>query len=434
MILLLDLIYAVILTVGLPFVIWKTLTSERFRAGWGERFGGVPKLPEQHRIWVHCASVGEVLLARTLVAKLESEYPDADIVISTVTSTGRETAMSHLPGHTVFYFPLDFSLVVRRVLRRIRPTAVVLVELEMWLNFLAIARRRSVPVVIVNGRITERSVRGYGRFGPLARCLFDRVQHYAVQNETYARRIEAFGVDRARISVCSTMKYDTVVTEVAPELLNELRDALRLRPDDTIIVAGCTRPGEDELFIDYLKQRPPDRSVRLILAPRHTTNADAVERLIDAAGLLPVRKTAIDSGSAPEGFENGPHVILIDTTGELASIYAVASIVFVGGSITEHGGHNMIEPAALGKPVILGPNTWNFADTVKMLIEGDAAVEIDGPGALPGALDTLTGDTLRCEQLGANARALVEKGKGATDRNVEAIRPFLASKIRKESH
>ena len=226
--LLLDLIYAAILIVGSPFVIWKTLTSKRFRAGWGERFGGVPNLPEQHRIWVHCASVGEVLLARTLVAKLKSEYPDADVVISTTTNTGRKTAIKHLPGHTVFYFPLDFSLIVRKVFGRVRPTAVVLIELEMWPGFLAVARRRRVPVVIVNGRITERSVRGYRRFGPLARRLFDNVQHYAVQNEEYASRIEGFGIGGDRISICGTMKYDTVATDVASEVLDECRSALRL--------------------------------------------------------------------------------------------------------------------------------------------------------------------------------------------------------------
>ena len=424
--LLLDLIYAAILIVGLPVVIWKTLTSERFRAGWGERLGAVPGLPERHRIWVHCASVGEVLLARTLVAKLESEYPDADIVISTITSTGRKTAMTHLPGHTVFYFPLDFSPVVRKVFRRVRPTAVVLVELEMWPNFLAVARLRRVPVVVVNGRITERSVRNYRLLGPMARHHFDRVQHYAVQNETYARRIEAFGINRDRISICGTMKYDTVATGVAPQVLDEYRNALRLRPDDTVIVAGCTHPGEDELLIDYFKQQPAGKELRLILAPRHSKNADAVARLIADAGLLPVRKTAIDAGEAPEGFESRPHVILVDTTGELARLYAVASVVFVGGSIVEHGGHNIIEPAALGKPVIVGPNTWNFADTVKMLLDGDAAVQVDGPEALSDALNKLTGDPLRCGQLGANASALVQKSKGATDRNFEAIRPFLA--------
>ena len=425
--LLLDLTYLVLLIIGLPFVIWKTLTSERFRAGWGERFGAVPNLAAQHRIWVHCASVGEVLLARTLVARLESEFPGVDVVISTMTNTGRETAAAHLPGHTVFYFPLDFSPVVRRVFQRIRPTAVVLVELEMWSNFLVIARRRSVPVVVVNGRITERSVRTYRLFGPMARHHFDRVQHYAVQNEEYARRVETFGISRDRISVCGTMKYDTVATEVAPQVLDEYRSALRLRPDDSVIVAGCTHPGEDELLIDYLKQQAADKKLRLVLAPRHTKNAGAVERLIADAGLLPVRKTAIDAGKAPEGFEDRPHVILVDTTGELAHIYAVASVVFVGGSLVEHGGHNMIEPAALGKPVIVGPNTWNFADTVKLLLEGDAAVQIDDVEALPDALNRLTGDPLRCEQLGANARTLVEQSKGATDRNIEAIRSFLAA-------
>lgn len=424
--LLLDLIYLVMLVVGLPFVIWKTATSERFRAGWGERFGGVPALPEQPRIWVHCASVGEVLLARTLVAKLAAEQPGADIVISTVTNTGRKTARAHFPGRTIFYFPLDFSPVVRRVFRRIRPTAVVLVELELWSNFLVIARRLGVPVVVVNGRITERSVRTYRLFGPMARHHFDRVQHYAVQNEDYARRIEGFGVSRDRISICGTMKYDTVATEVAADILDGYESLLRLRPDDAVIVGGCTHSGEDELLIDYLKRRPAEKQVRLLLAPRHAGRADAVERLIADAGFLPVRKTALDAGEAPSGFENQPHVILVDTTGELARLYAVGTVVFVGGSLLEHGGHNMIEPAALGRPVVFGPHAWNFADTVRMLLDGDAAIQVDGPEALYAALDELIDDPRRREELGARARALVENSKGATERNFEAVQPFLA--------
>ena len=424
--LLLDLVYLTILILGLPFAVYKTLTSARFRAGWCERFGGVPALPEQPRIWVHCASVGEVLLARTFVARLADEYPEADIVISTITSTGREAAEKHLPGRTLFYFPLDFSPVVRRVLSRIRPAAVVLVELELWPNFLAVARSRKIPVTVINGRITDRSARRYRRLGWLARPMFRSVRHFAAQNEQYARRLEELGVERNNITVAGTMKYDSVATEVPADAVAEHRAKLRLRPEDVVLLGGCTHPGEDELLIDYLKQRPAGGAeLRLILAPRHRKSADAVERPIREAGLLPVRKTAIDSGEAPDGFEDEPHVILVDTTGELARLYAVATAVFVGGSLVEHGGQNMIEPAALGKPIVFGPHTWNFRDTVDMLLAGGAAVQVDGPDELAPALDELFADAGCRAELGANARRLVEKSKGATGRNFEAVRPFL---------
>jgi len=424
--LLVDLAYIAILVFGLPFAIYKTLTSQRFRAGWGERFGGVPDLPARHRIWIHCASVGEALLARSLVAKLKTEYPNADIVFSTITNTGRETVHQNFPGHTVFYFPLDLSPVVRKVFRRIKPSAVVLVELELWTNFLAIARRLDVPVVVVNGRITEKTVRHYRLFGALARQQFRNVRHFAVQNEEYAGRVERIRATRDGISVTGTMKYDTVATEVAEDIRDELRRTLRLRPEEAVILGGCTHPGEDELLIDYVKDRQASAAgLRLILAPRHRERAGAVERLIREAGLLPIRKTAIDAGTVPERFEDQPHVILLDTTGELARLYSVATVVFVGGSLVKHGGQNMIEPAALGRPVVFGPHTWNFRDTVELLVGSGGAVQIEGSDELPAVLDELLGSAERRDELGARARHLIRQSKGATERNFEAIRPFL---------
>jgi len=426
--LLVDLVYIVILVLGLPFAVYKTLTSRRFRAGWGERFGRVPDLPARHRIWIHCASVGEALLARSLVTKLKAEYPNADIVFSTITNTGRETVQKNFPGHTVFYFPLDLSPVVRKVFRRIKPSAVVLVELELWTNFLTVARRLDVPVVVVNGRITERTVRRYRLFGALARRQFRNVRHFAVQNEEYARRVERIRATRDGISVAGTMKYDTVATEVPADIRHELLRRLRLGPEEAVILGGCTHPGEDELLIDYVKDRQASvAGLRLILAPRHRERTAAVEQLISRAGLLPVRKTAIDAGTAPEKFEARPHVVLLDTTGELAELYSVATVVFVGGSLVKHGGQNMIEPAALGRPVVFGPHTWNFRDTVELLVGGGGAIQIERPDELPAVLDELLGDAERRNDLGARARQLIEQSKGATERNFEAIRPFLGA-------
>jgi 3-deoxy-D-manno-octulosonic-acid transferase len=422
--LLLDLIYLLILVLGLPYAVYKTVTSTRFRAGWRHRFGGVPDLRSERRVWLHCASVGEALLIRSLVTRIESECPGADIVLSTNTNTGLETIETHLPGHTAFYFPLDFSPVVRKVFRRIKPSTVILVELEIWPNFLAVARRRRVPVVVVNGRITERSARRYRRFGPLARQVFDRVDHFAVQNREYADRLKKLGVASGRISVVGTMKYDTVATEVPEDAIARDREALRLAPDDTVILGGCTHPGEDESLIDYVKRRP-ERRLRLILAPRHRERADAVEALIRGAGLCAVRKTAVDASRAPDEFERHPHVLLLDTTGELARLYAVADVAFVGGSLIPHGGQNMIEPAALGRPVVVGPHTWNFRETVGMLADADAIVQVDHAKELAPALDALLDDPRRRDAIGRRARRLVEEHKGATLRNFRVIEPFL---------
>ncbi|MFW6157825.1 MAG: 3-deoxy-D-manno-octulosonic acid transferase [Planctomycetota bacterium] len=424
MTLLLDFVYLLIVLVGLPYAAYKTLTSERFRAGWRNRFGLVPDLEPGFRIWVHCASVGEVLLVRTLVPRLEQAYPQADVVISTNTNTGMETAKQTFPGHTVFYFPLDFSPVVRRVFRRIKPSVVVLVELELWPNFLALARRRDVPVVVVNGRVTDRSVRAYRWFGPLARPMFASLAHAAVQNADYAARFDRLGVPPGRVTVTGTMKYDAVATAVAAGLVDEYRRKLKLDSGDTVIIGGCTHPGEDTSLIDYVKRRP-EAGLRLVLVPRHRERAGEVERLIRSAGLAPVRKTAIDRAEAPADFDRRPHVILVDTTGELADLYAVATLVFVGGSLVEHGGQNMIEPAALGKAVIVGPHTWNFRDTVRLLASADGIVQVDNADELGAALDRLAADPEVRAELGRNARRAVLDAQGATERNFGAIRPVL---------
>jgi 3-deoxy-D-manno-octulosonic-acid transferase len=422
----LDCLYLAAAVLGLPVIVYKVATQKRLRAGWGERLGRVPELPAGRRIWVHCASVGEVLLARTLVRRLEAEQPDTDVVLSTNTSTGHKTAVAHYPGHTVFYFPLDLSAVVRRVFAKIKPSAVLLVELELWPNFLAVARRLDVPVAVVNGRITERSARRYKLFGPFSRRLFAGVGHFAVQNEEYARRLRRLGVPPGRVTVAGTMKYDAVAASVPDAVVEEYRRALHVGPGDEVIVGGCTHPGEEEPLVRFAAERAAaGRGVRLILAPRHSERTPAVESLVRKAGLKCVRKTAIDAGRAPEGFEQEPHVILIDTTGELARLYALADVVFIGGSLNEHGGHNVIEPAALGRPTVFGPNMWNFADTARLLLDGEAAVEVQDGGELVAVLDELLSDEPRRSRLGANARRLVEQSRGATARNIEAVRAVI---------
>jgi 3-deoxy-D-manno-octulosonic-acid transferase len=419
--LLLDILYLII---GLPLAAAAALLRPRFRTGWRQRLGGVPELPERPRIWVHCVSVGEVLLARTLVERLAQTEPDVDVVISTSTSTGREAALTRFPERTVFFFPLDLSPVVRRILQRIRPTAVILVELEVWPNFLAVARRSGVPVVVVNGRISERSARRYGWLGPLARALFGRVACYAVQSDEYAARFERLGVPRERICVAGTMKYDTVATDVSPDVVADYRDQFRLSESPSVLLGGCTHPGEDELLIDYTKQRQHrGEPIRLVLAPRHRERAEPIETAARAAGFAVVRKTALDAGDVAIGSE--PTVVIVDTTGELGRLYALATVAFVGGSLIEHGGQNMIEPAALGRPVVFGPHTWNFRDTVELLLKAGGAVQVAGADELERTLDDLFEDPARRTELGRNARTAVLSAQGATERTFNAIRPFL---------
>ena len=422
--LLLDLVYLLIALLGSPLFLYKMARNSRIRAGWGQRLGFVPKLPARPRAWIHCASVGEVLVARKFIQHIKDDYPQTDIVISTNTSTGRETALKCFPGSVIIFAPFDFSFIVNRVFSRIAPSIVVLVELELWPNFSAVAERRGIPIVIVNGRITERSARRYRLFGAFARNMFRRVRRYAVQNQEYAERLQSLGVPAANIVVVGTMKYDTVITDVPDETLQKYRQAFRLAPDDLVLIGGCTHAGEEAPLINYVKSAANGR-LRLILAPRHRERTASVGAACLAAGLTPVAKTAIDAGLAPADFERRPHAIIIDTTGELNLIYGLASVVFVGGSLIPHGGQNMIEPAALGKTVVFGPYTENFRDTVAMLVEHDSAVQVNSAAELTRTLAELLANEQRRSELGKRARELVISCKGATARNAEAMRALL---------
>lgn len=421
--LLLDLVYLLIALLGSPFLLYKLVRKARVRTGWTQRLGFVPRMDKRPRAWIHCASVGEVLVARTFIQQLKNEYCDSDIVISTNTSTGRETALKCFPDAAIIFAPLDFSFIVNRVFRRIAPSVIVLVELELWPNFSAIAQRRAIPIVIVNGRITERSAKRYRFLGLFASRMFRRVRRYAVQNQEYAERLQSLGVQATDIVVAGTMKYDNVVTDVPAETIERYRQSFRLGTNDVVLIGGCTHAGEEAPLVDYVKRS--GGHLRLILAPRHRERTASVAAECRAAGLTPVLKTTVDAGTAPADFERRPNVIIVDTTGELNFIYGLASVVFIGGSLIPHGGQNMIEPAGLGKAVVFGPHTENFRDTVAMLVEHDSAIQVNSVAELDRALDGLLADEYRRAELGRRARDLVVSSKGATARNADAIKTVL---------
>lgn len=422
--LILDIAYLVIFILAIPFSIYKTCTSVRFRSGWANRFSFVPKFPKvDKRVWVHCASVGEVMLAKSFISVVRGKNPGAEMVISTNTNTGREAALKNLPDIPVIYFPLDFSFIVRRVFRRIKPTAIVLVELELWPNFLTIASRKKIPVAVVNGRITERSAQRYGMFGFVAEAMFSRVSQYAVQNDDYAQRLNSLGVNASKITNAGTMKYDSVATSVPDELINEYRLKMRIAPDDKVLFGGCTHTGEDEPLLDYAAKHRAEK-IQLVIAPRHRERMASLENLVREKGFEPVKKSDIDAGRAPEDFEARPHVILIDTTGELAKLYGIADVVFVGGSLVKHGGQNMIEPAALAKPTVFGPHTSNFRDTVAALLKNHSAIEADFD-TLFAAFDRLFSDENLRKEMGAGAQKVVVEMQGAALRNYFAVKDSL---------
>ena len=423
---LLDGAYLTGAVVASPYLLYKALTDEKYRTGFPERFGDVaPREGEAPCVWVHAVSVGEMNLIRPLVAALDVERAGWDVVLSTATHTGRDAAAKRYPEHRAVYYPLDFSWMVRRALRRIRPDLILLVELELWPNFLGSAQRLGVPVVIINGRISDRSFPRYRLLRPLVAKWLDRVAVICVQTETYADRVVELGAAPERVVVTGNMKFDAC-PERAPAGRDEaLAASFGLGADQPLIVGGCTWPGEDEaLLAAYQALRKDVPGLRLLLAPRQADRFGAVERLIGEAGLPCVRRTALEHGAADAPAEA---VILLDTIGELAMVYGLGTVAFVGGSLIRHGGHATIEPAGLARAVVFGPHTENFRDVNEELLAHDAARCVADADELERTLRELLANPSAAVALGQRARQVVDHHRGATRRTLDALDRFFTA-------
>ena len=416
----LDVLYMAAGVLGSPYWLYKLARSGKLRTVLRGKF----ELPPQRTtpapaVWLHCASVGEVLLARGLIAGLARQSHDTIPLISCNTPTGCETAKKHFEYCPRFYSPADFSGLVARAFRRLRPSMLVLMELELWPNLILGAHRRGVPVAIVNGRITERAARRYRRIGPLIRWVLGKVDLFAMQSQEYADRLIDLGADRAKVHVTGSMKYDNLSTDQQPDA--ELARTLGIDPAAEVIVGGCTYAGEDEPLIDiYRDVRRTHPALRLILAPRHPERFDAVEAAIGAAGLNCLRRSALGPDGPPS---NAPAdaVILIDKMGELERVYSLASVAFVGGSLIPRGGHNIMEPAGRGKAVLAGPHTGNFAEAVAGLLQVGGLIAVANTDELRRQIQTLIDDPQQARQVGDRARRAVIKAQGATQRTIELL-------------
>jgi 3-deoxy-D-manno-octulosonic-acid transferase len=356
--------------------------------------------------------VGEVNVARPLVRRLKEAHPDLAFHVSTMTPLGRENAEKAFPEATVSYVPFDFTCAVGRALRRIRPCAVLLVELEVWPNFVRGCAKRGIPVVVVNGRMSERSFGRYRGLGWYFRPVFRRLKAVGVQNETYAARLREMGVEP---TVTGNLKYDAAIPFDAVEAEREWREKLGVG-DAPVLVAGSTHDPEERVLLEtYKRLRQGFPRLRLVLAPRHLERVAEVQKLVEAAELKCYKKTQLSPGLPDDG------VILLDTVGELARVYAAATAVFIGGTFSSRGGQNMLEPAALGKPIVSGPSLSNFADISRALVEAGGMRVLDNPVELAFALGELIGDPALARAAGEKAREAVRSGRGAIDATVGLV-------------
>jgi 3-deoxy-D-manno-octulosonic-acid transferase len=409
-----------------PYFVYQALRHNKYVGSLRQRLGALPvafNLDGDESIWVHAVSVGEVLAARTLVADLRRAYPRLRQFLSTTTLTGQQLARRSL-GEVdgVFYFPFDWAFAVRRTLNRVKPRLFVMIETEIWPHLLRECRRRGVRTVLVNGRISYRSFPRYRLIRPFFRRVLDDVDRFCVQGDEAVRRLVDLGADPARITVTGSLKFDAL--DVAPPPGRGRQRVLRffrLSPNRPVLVAGSTLKGEETAVVRAFNLlRTRGGAPLLVIAPRQPGRFDEVERLCRQEGLSTVRRTELPIDAEPRA-----DAVVLDTIGELAELYQIGTVVFVGGSLVPGGGHNILEPAVFGKPIVFGPRMENFAEIADAFLANGAAVQVRSPRELDEVIVGLMGDPVRRARLGAAARALVEANRGAKDRTVEAITALM---------
>jgi len=420
---LMDICYGLFALICSPVYVPMILGRKKWRANFLERLGIVPRLKSHPlRLWVHAISVGEVEAARSFVPALAEAFPDAEVVISTTTLTGRERAKRLFPDHLIFHFPLDVSPSVMSAISRIKPTAIIQVEAEWWPNFFIKAARRAIPVIAVNVRITEKGLKGYQKIRPLVRVMLNAATAIGTQSQLYADRLISLGADKGRIKVTGQMKYDNVsLQQVAGA--GELAERCRLDADAPLIVAGSTGPGEPEILLRiYRKLKAKYKGLRLAIVPRRPEQFEETAAQIKQAGFGLFRLSQADEQAAAA---DNDAVILGDTMGELMKFYQLADIVFIGRSLVPLGGSNLIEPASLGKPAVFGPHMFNFAEPADYFLGRGAARQVKNESELVETLDELLASPDKRRETGDRGRECIAEQQGATQRNIQLVKEIL---------
>jgi len=367
-------------------------------------------------IWIQAVSVGEVALCKNLIPELKKRFPDRPIVLSTITKTGNDLAKKTFSQYaTVIYFPLDFSFIARRVVRMVKPAAYIMVETEIWPGVLRELSKENVPSVMINGRISDRSFGKYRLARPFLKGTLSRISRFCMQSRTDAERIIEIGAPADRVRVTGNMKFDV---GTAPKA-GAANAAAWLKPGEELFVAGSTHEGEEDAVIGAYKVLATEfPDLRLLIAPRHITRVADVEKTVRGAGFEPVRLSSLPE---PRNPKPDTRVLILDTIGHLSDMYAMAKLVFVGGSLVKHGGQNPIEPALFEKPIIFGPHMFNFKAIAASFLNNGGAVQVDDPAGLLDECRRLLRDKDARQALGANARRTVAENRGATEKNIEAI-------------
>jgi len=449
----LDLLYLLAAVAYSPMVIYRIIRYKRYRSGWAQRFGKITgksaRGGQKKCVWLHAVSVGELNAAKTIVKELQDRFSDPrsesrtsfEIVVSTTTDTGFARATKLFAENLqVFYFPLDFSWIIRRAFQRIRPSLCLLMELEVWPNFVTIAQKSNIPVVVVNGRISDKSFSRYKKIKPIAKKIFRKVSLILAQTEEYAQRFKELGCPDERVIVTGSLKYDTAqITDkvegadaLAAQLFGKIENR-KSQIENRLWVAGATGPNEEKVILEaynYLTQPDQFENLRLVIVPRKPERFNEVAELIKQSGFELIRYSQIKNQAAGKSsIENRASsiepVILGDTMGDLRKFYSLATIIFVGRSLVPMGGSDMMEAAALGKCTIFGPHAFNFRQTVDALLRDNGAIMVKDKQELLQTIQKCLNEPAFAERIAQNGQKVIRKHQGATAKSIEQIAKLL---------
>ena len=410
-----------------PYFLYQALRHNKYVGSLGQRLGYLPvsfNLDAEESIWVHAVSVGEVLAARPIVTGLKARYPSLRVFLSTTTLSGQKLARSVSDADAVFYFPFDFTFIVRKTLNLVKPRLFVMVETEIWPNLLRECRRRNIRTALVNGRISPRSFPRYRIIRPFMRRVLGDIDRFCVQSEETARRFGKLGADASRVTVTGSLKFDSLDPSTVPGRGRErVLRFFRISKGRLVFIAGSTSKGEEEAVIrafNRVRTTQAGDNALLILAARHPERFGDVERLCRSEGLSTKRRSDLTIDSEPR-----VDAVILDTIGELAQLYQIATAVFVGGSLVPAGGHNILEPAVHGRPIIFGPHMDNFAEIADAFLTRGAAIQVRTDRELEEAVVNLMGDPVRRTRLGTAARALVDENRGSKDKTLDVLAELM---------
>ncbi|HEX5701997.1 MAG TPA: 3-deoxy-D-manno-octulosonic acid transferase [Pyrinomonadaceae bacterium] len=427
-------IYSLLLTLGfiilLPWFVLEALRSGKYVTGLRQRLGNLPAFNANGKpvVWLHCVSVGEAQAAQSLVREISKRFPKLALVISTTTATGQQVAgeLFRDQAAAIFYFPIDWAWTIRRVLSRLQPAAILVMETELWPRMFREARKREIPVALLNGRISDKSFGRYKLVRPFIRRVLNDLTLAAMQTSQDGARIEQLGMPSNRISIAGNLKFDSASTTSDFDLGSEIRNRFAFHDYRPLIVAASTHDPEERVVIDAFRSvRQTHSGARLLIAPRHPERFAEVAALLSNSGFSAVRRSA-----TPSADDAGADVVLLDSIGELRAVYPLADVAFVGGSIAPHGGHSLIEPGAHGVCTVTGPHTQNFAAVTQALLDEDALIQLsesDEPAAaLARVFTELLSDEPKRRSIAARAKAVCDRNRGATERTIDLISPLLA--------